>query len=133
MEEQKKIDKMGGTMRLGAYECVLNKNSISYSAYRKTKIYERHRHRYEFNNNYRKLFEEKGMVFAGKNPEKDLVEIIEIKNHPFFVATQFHPEFKSKPFKPHPLFYFLIKKSLERKEKNEGKYDAKRKIPRCIK
>ncbi|RLD13712.1 MAG: hypothetical protein DRI28_05330 [Caldiserica bacterium] len=117
MEEQKKIDKMGGTMRLGAYECVLNKNSISYSAYKKTKIYERHRHRYEFSNSYRKLFEKKGMVFAGKNPEKDLVEIIEIKNHPFFVATQFHPEFKSKPFKPHPLFYFLIKKSLERKER----------------
>ncbi|MCD6221718.1 CTP synthase, partial [bacterium] len=117
MEEQKKIDKMGGTMRLGAYECVLNKNSISYSAYKKTKIYERHRHRYEFNNNYKKLFEKKGMVFAGKNPEKNLVEIIEIKNHPFFVATQFHPEFKSKPFKPHPLFYFLIKKSLERRKR----------------
>jgi len=117
MEEQKKIDKMGGTMRLGAYECILNKRSISYKSYRKTKIYERHRHRYEFNNNYRKLFEEKGMIFAGRNPEKDLIEIVEIKNHPFFVATQFHPEFKSKPFKPHPLFCFLIKKSLERRKR----------------
>lgn len=119
MEEQKKIEKMGGTMRLGAYKCVLSKKSISYIAYGKKKIYERHRHRYEFNNKYRDLMEKKGMIFAGRNPERDLVEIIEIKGHPFFVATQFHPEFKSKPFKPHPLFSALIKYSLERSEKNE--------------
>lgn len=113
LEEQKKIKQMGGTMRLGAYPCVLRKDTISFRAYKKEKIYERHRHRYEFNNKYRDIFEKNGMVFAGIYPEKDLVEIIELKNHPFFVATQFHPEFKSKPFSPHPLFSAFIKASLE--------------------
>ena len=113
LEEQKNIKEMGGTMRLGAYPCILKKGTISYRAYKREKIYERHRHRYEFNNKYRKILEEKGLICAGIYPEKDLVEIIEIKNHPFFVATQFHPEFKSKPFKPHPLFSAFIKASLE--------------------
>jgi len=113
LEEQKNIKEMGGTMRLGAYPCILKKGTISYRAYKREKIYERHRHRYEFNNKYRKILEEKGLIYAGIYPEKDLVEIIEIKNHPFFVATQFHPEFKSKPFKPHPLFSAFIKASLE--------------------
>ncbi|MCX7917187.1 MAG: CTP synthase, partial [bacterium] len=93
------------------YPCKLKKGTISFNVYKKTKIYERHRHRYEFNNKYRELFEKKGMEIAGIYPEKDLVEIIELKEHPFFIATQFHPEFKSKPFLPHPLFSAFIKAS----------------------
>ena len=112
MEDQKK--KMakhdyGGSMRLGHYECKLKKNTISYSAYGKDKILERHRHRYEFNNKYRKLLESKGLVVAGINTKQDLVEIIEIKGHPFMVGTQFHPELQSRPLAPHPLFVEFIK------------------------
>ncbi len=114
LPEQRKVKDKGGTMRLGAYPCILKKGTISYNAYKKIKIYERHRHRYEFNNKYRELFLKNGMVIAGIYPEKDLVEIIELKNHPFFVATQFHPEFKSKPFAPHPLFSAFIKVSKSR-------------------
>lgn len=112
LPRQRRIKRMGGTMRLGAYPCILKKGTLSFQAYKKEKIYERHRHRYEFNNKYRELFEKNGMVIAGIYPEEDLVEIIELKEHPFFVATQFHPEFKSKPFKAHPLFSLFIKKSL---------------------
>ncbi|MCM8832888.1 MAG: CTP synthase, partial [Candidatus Omnitrophica bacterium] len=114
LPEQRKVKDKGGTMRLGAYPCILKKGTISYNAYKKIKVYERHRHRYEFNNKYRELFLKNGMVIAGIYPEKDLVEIIELKNHPFFVATQFHPEFKSKPFAPHPLFSAFIKVSKSR-------------------
>jgi CTP synthase len=99
----------GATMRLGAYPCQLVKGTRSYKAYKKTNISERHRHRYELNNKFRKELEDKGMVMAGINPERDLVEIIEIKKHPFFVGTQFHPEFKSRPLSPHPLFREFIK------------------------
>jgi CTP synthase len=113
LPEQRRIKEKGGTMRLGAYPCILKKGTISYKAYRKTKIYERHRHRYEFNNRYRELFEKNGIIIAGIYPEKDLVEIIELKEHPFFVAVQFHPEFKSKPFKPHPLFSAFIKSAIK--------------------
>lgn len=114
LPEQKKVKRMGGTMRLGAYPCVLKKGTLAYRAYRKEKIYERHRHRYEFNNQYRKIFEKKGVIFSGIYPECNLVEILEldIEKHPFFIATQFHPEFKSKPFSPHPLFTSFIKASL---------------------
>lgn len=118
MQEQKKLLKekhYGGTMRLGAYNCELKENSISRNAYGEKLISERHRHRYELNNDFRKLLEKKGMIMAGVNPEKDLVEIIEIPNHPFFVATQFHPEFKSRPLKPHPLFKEFIKASIRNK------------------
>lgn len=116
MEEQKKLmkeKKYGGSMRLGAYPCRLEKQSISYKAYGKPEISERHRHRYEVNNNYRKILEEKGLVIAGINPDADLVEIVELKNHPFFVATQFHPEFKSRPLKPHPLFREFIRAAIK--------------------
>ncbi len=99
----------GATMRLGAYPCQLVKGTRSYKAYKKTNISERHRHRYELNNKFRKELEDKGMVMAGINPERDLVEIIEIKKHPFFVGTQFHPEFKSRPLNPHSLFREFIK------------------------
>lgn len=112
LQEQKKIDNKGATMRLGAYECCLKKPSAAYKAYKKEKIHERHRHRYEFNNKYRDLMEKDGMIFSGINPQKDLVEIIELKNHPWFVACQFHPEFKSKPDSAHPLFRDFIKAAL---------------------
>jgi CTP synthase len=113
LPEQKGIEDMGGTMRLGAYPCTLKKNTHAWKHYKKTAISERHRHRYEFNNAYRKTFEEKGVVFSGLYRAKNLVEIIELKDHPFFVATQFHPEFKSKPFKPHPLFKGFIGAALK--------------------
>jgi CTP synthase len=101
--------KYGATMRLGAWDCEIKPNTISAKAYKEKNISERHRHRYELNNDYREILEKKGLVVAGVNPEKDLVEIIELKNHPFFAATQFHPEFKSRPLDPHPLFKEFIK------------------------
>ena len=104
MDEQKQITDKGGTMRLGAYPCEIRKESKSFAAYDLNKISERHRHRFEFNNEYRELFEEHGVVFSGLSPDKLLVEIMEIKEHPWFVACQFHPELKSSPMKPHPLF-----------------------------
>ena len=106
-------EEKGGTLRLGAYPCVLDKESLSYKAYETHRIDERHRHRYEFNMDYRKVLEEAGMRFAGISPDKRLVEIIELKDHPFFVACQFHPEFKSRPLRPHPLFRDFIKASLK--------------------
>ncbi len=96
--------KLGGTMRLGNYEAVINTRSRSYLAYGKGKVHERHRHRYEFNNSYRKRLEAAGMVVAAESPDRNLVEVIEIKGHPFFIASQAHPEFKSRPDSPHPLF-----------------------------
>jgi len=115
MPEQKvliKEKRFGGTMRLGAYDCQLKPNTISKKAYGAEMISERHRHRYEVNNEFRKALEENGLVMAGLNPEKDLVEIIELPGHPFFVGTQFHPEFKSRPLKPHPLFNAFIKAAI---------------------
>jgi len=116
MEEQKELLKekhYGGTMRLGAYDCELTAGTISHKAYKAPLVSERHRHRYEVNNEYRKILEDKGLVVAGINPKKNLVEIIEIKNHPFFVATQFHPEFKSRPLRPHPLFKEFMKAAIK--------------------
>jgi len=120
MEEQKKNIKerrYGGTMRLGAYRCVIKPKTISFQAYKTPEVFERHRHRYELNNRFRKDLEEKGMIIAGVNPEMDLAEIIELplSQHPFFVGTQFHPEFKSRPLRAHPLFKEFIRKSLESK------------------
>jgi len=114
--EQKKLiekEKYGGTMRLGAYSCKLTPDSFVKKIYNKEEISERHRHRYELNNSYIETLEKKGMKIAGINPERNLAEIVEIQDHPFFVGTQFHPEFKSRPLKPHPLFKELVKKSLE--------------------
>jgi len=117
MPEQNAVKTMGGTMRLGAYPCNLKEGTHSYAAYKKKRIYERHRHRYEFNNDYRDIFERNGIIFAGTCSRQNLVEIIELdtRKHPFFVATQFHPEFKSKPFSPHPLFSSFIKAALNKK------------------
>jgi CTP synthase len=103
----------GATMRLGAYPCQLRKDSLAFAAYKKVNISERHRHRYEFNNEYLTRLEESGLVFSGTSPTGDLVEIIEIKDHPWFLGCQFHPEFKSRPMDPHPLFRDFIKASLE--------------------
>jgi CTP synthase len=116
MEEQKKIDQMGGTMRLGSYSCDLKKASKAYNAYGKTKIHERHRHRYEFNNAFLPELESKGMFATGKNPETGLVEIIEIKNHPWFVGVQFHPEYKSTVLNPQPLFVKFIQAAIDNKK-----------------
>jgi len=113
LEEQKKVRQMGGTMRLGSFPCRLRPKSRAQSAYRKELVHERHRHRYEFNNKYRKALEKKGMVFSGIYPKGNLAEIIELKNHPFFIAVQFHPEFNSRPDAAHPLFRDFIKASLE--------------------
>ncbi|MFA5602798.1 MAG: CTP synthase [Bacilli bacterium] len=118
--EKLKKENYGATMRLGAYPCYIKKDSKAYEYYKEEKISERHRHRYEFNNEYRKLLEDKGLLIAGISPNKKLVEIIEIPNHRFFVGTQFHPEFKSRPLAPHPLFLGLIKASYDNKiEKNK--------------
>ncbi len=109
MPDQKKITAKGGTMRLGSYVCELTKDSIAHKAYDKSKVSERHRHRYEFNNLYLKEFEAKGMSITGINPETKLAEIVEIKNHPYFLGVQFHPEYKSTVLNPHPLFIRFIK------------------------
>lgn len=108
MLEQKKITTKGGTMRLGAYACQLKKGSIAHRAYKTTLIHERHRHRYEFNNAYRDLFEQSEMQITGINPEQNLVEIVELENHPWFVGVQFHPELKSTVENPHPLFVDFV-------------------------
>jgi CTP synthase len=119
MEQQKTITQKGATMRLGSYECRLLPDSKAYRAYENQVIYERHRHRYEFNNNYREKFEKAGMKAAGINPQQNLVEILEIEDHPWFVGVQFHPEFKSKPIKPHPLFSGFVKACIDYKRRDQ--------------
>lgn len=112
MEEQRTIKDKGGTMRLGAYPCSLEEGTVVRRAYGKALIYERHRHRYEFNNKYRPLFRKNGMTLAGICEDRDLVEIIELGTHPWFVGVQFHPEFKSRPTDPHPLFSSFVEAAL---------------------
>ena len=112
LPEQHDVVDLGGTMRLGLYACRLAPDSLAAKLYQKEVIYERHRHRYEFNNAYRNLFIESGFVLSGTSPDNRLVEIIELPNHPFFIATQFHPEFQSRPNDPHPLFVGLMKEAL---------------------
>jgi CTP synthase len=118
MDEQKAVVDMGGTMRLGAYPAKLEAGSVARAAYGEEVVYERHRHRYEVNNRYRQVLEEHGMVLSGRSPDGLLVEFIELPEsaHPFFVATQAHPEFKSRPNRPHPLFSAFVKASLDRAE-----------------
>lgn len=113
MPEQLKVKTKGATMRLGAYPCVLKKGTKSYEAYRKPKISERHRHRYEVNNKFRNVLEEKGMIISGTSPDEYLVEMVELNDHPWFVGCQFHPELKSRAIKAHPLFREFVKASLE--------------------
>lgn len=116
MPDQADIEDIGGTLRLGSYPCVLKEGTKSYSLYGETTIHERHRHRYEVNNDYRNVLEENGMVLSGMSPDGRIVEMIELKDHPFFIATQAHPELKSRPNRPHPLFKGLIQASLAHRE-----------------
>ncbi len=118
----------GGTMRLGAYPCKLEERSLAHHAYGKRLIYERHRHRYEFNNDYLKVLNQAGMLFSGTSPDQGLVEIVELKNHPWFLGCQFHPEFKSKPMAPHPLFREFIRASLKGDSGFKGKDVKRRKV-----
>ena len=112
MEEQKNIEKKGGTMRLGAYPCVIKPNTLASKIYEKEKISERHRHRYEYNNEYREQLEKAGLKISGTSPDGLLVEMVEIEDHPYFIAGQFHPELKSRPNNPAPLFVGLVKACL---------------------
>ena len=121
MEEQKNITNMGGTMRLGAYECVLRQNSRVFNIYKKEHIQERHRHRYEFNNDFLKEYERSGMQCVGRNPESDLVEIVEIPGLKWYIGTQFHPEYQSTVLHPHPLFVDFVKAAIENKAAAEKK------------
>lgn len=116
MEEQKKITNMGGTMRLGAYACKLKKGSKAYAAYGEGHIEERHRHRYEFNNKYLEQLEHAGLKAVGINPESNLVEVVELKDHPWYVGVQYHPELKSTVLNPHPLFVKFVEAALEHKQ-----------------
>jgi CTP synthase len=115
MEEQKSITAKGGTMRLGAYQCDLKQPSRAFDVYGQPSIQERHRHRYEFNNEYLKAFERSGMAATGINPESGLVEIVELKAHPWYVGVQFHPELRSTVLNPHPLFVDFVKSALAHK------------------
>lgn len=113
MESQKSVREKGGTMRLGAYPCVVKEDTLAYQAYQNTLISERHRHRYEVNNDYRRILQENGMVLSGLSPDGNLVEMIELKDHPYFLGCQFHPELKSRIMKAHPLFVAFVKASLK--------------------
>lgn len=121
MEEQKNITNMGGTMRLGAYKCRLDEQSLAFQAYQKTEISERHRHRFEFNDIYKNEFEAQGMHCSGVNPDTNLVEIVEVSKLKWYLGTQFHPEYSSRVLAPHPLFMSFIKASIENKEQKQGK------------
>ncbi|EEG77596.1 CTP synthase [Dethiobacter alkaliphilus] len=116
LPEQKDVEDLGGTMRLGLYPCKVERDTFTHSAYEDEIIYERHRHRYELNNVYRERLEKKGLVLAGTSPDDRLVEIVELKDHPWFLATQFHPEFKSRPNRPHPLFRDFVRAALDGSE-----------------
>lgn len=117
MESQKSVTKKGGTMRLGAYPCIIKENTLAEKVYGKKEISERHRHRYEYNNDYKEALESKGLICSGTSPDGSLVEIVELKDHPYFIAGQFHPEFQSRPDRPGPLFVGLVKNAKEFKNK----------------
>lgn len=114
MPDQEDIEDIGGTLRLGSYPCVLDKTTKAYELYGTDQIAERHRHRYEVNNDYRKILTDHGLTLSGLSPDGRIVEMIEIKDHPFFIATQAHPELKSRPNRPHPLFRGFVKASIEK-------------------
>ena len=117
MPDQNGIEDIGGTLRLGSYPCVLDKTSRAYALYGQETIHERHRHRYEVNNDYRQALTENGMKLSGISPDGRIVEMIELPEHPWFVATQAHPEFKSRPNRPHPLFAGFIEAALKNLDK----------------
>jgi len=120
IQERDKDTKKGGTMRLGAYPCVLKQGTKAYQAYQQKEVMERHRHRYEFNKKYAKALEEKGLIISGTSPDEELVEIVELKEHPWFVGCQFHPEFKSKPMHPHPLFRDFVVQAYKFRKLKKG-------------
>jgi CTP synthase len=124
MPEQKGVKDKGATMRLGVYECTLKKGSLAHKAYGALQISERHRHRFEVNNKFRKLLEDAGLNISGVHAPKNLVEIVELKDHPWFLASQFHPEFKSRPEAPHPLFRDFVAACVERAESRRGAVHA---------
>jgi CTP synthase len=113
LPEQQDVVDLGGTMRLGLYPCRVQPDTLAYNLYQQEVVYERHRHRYEFNNAYRNVFTENGYVISGTSPDSRLVEIIELPQHPYFIATQFHPEFRSRPNQPHPLFKGLVDAAIQ--------------------
>jgi CTP synthase len=121
LPEQKQVSDKGGTMRLGAYPCVLREGSLAASVYGASEISERHRHRYEFSPDYRERIEKAGMAVSGASPDGRLPEMVEIPGHPFFIGCQFHPEFKSRPWAPHPLFASFVAAALKRRAKREGR------------
>ena len=125
MLEQRSVQNKGGTMRLGAYACSISSHSKAFQVYKSNLISERHRHRFEFNNKFKALFEKRGLNCVGINKDRDLVEIIELVDHPWFIGVQFHPEFKSKPLAPHPLFVHFVKAGLKRKEVVDGRSVAR--------
>jgi CTP synthase len=127
MEEQKKVKKKGGTMRLGAYDCQIQPGTLAHRIYNATTISERHRHRWEFNNEFLQQYEQAGMIPSGKNPANGLVEIVEIKDHPFFIGVQYHPELKSTVENPHPLFVQLVAAAKEYADKKAGNAQRKEK------
>lgn len=135
LDEQHSVTDKGGTMRLGAYPCVLTNNTKTQQAYNSSYIEERHRHRYEFNSRYRQPFSAAGFIASGVSPDGEIVEVMELQDHPWFVAVQYHPEFKSKPTKAHPLFREFVRASMQRKEgrksdpaPNRGRSDMQAKM-----
>jgi CTP synthase len=120
MPDQRGVKDKGATMRLGAYPCTLTPGSIAASIYGTEEITERHRHRYEVNNQHREKLLADGLVLSGLSPDKHLVEMVELPNHPYFVGCQFHPEFKSKPLKPHPLFTRFVGAAVKQRDTHEG-------------
>ena len=118
MPEQDGVEDIGGTLRLGSYPCVLDKASRACALYGQETIHERHRHRYEVNNDYRKALTDHGMALSGLSPDRRIVEMIELPSHPWFVATQAHPEFKSRPNRPHPLFKGFVEAALMRQKQD---------------
>lgn len=132
MAEQKSVSDKGGTMRLGSYNCSIASQTLAHKIYGKPHISERHRHRFEFNNQYKALFEKKGMTLSGICEERDLVEIIELKSHPWFVGVQFHPEFKSRPLNPHPLFSSFVKAAVERSKLTAQNKAKKKTVTKAV-
>lgn len=124
MEEQKKVTMKGGTMRLGSYPCLIEKDTLAYSIYQTTEIHERHRHRWEFNNKYLKQYEDAGMIASGINPQSGLVEIMELTNHPFFIGVQYHPELKSTVENPQPIFVHFINAAKQFAKMNQSKNEV---------
>ena len=120
MEDQIGIEDIGGTLRLGSYPCVLKEDSLAYRLYGTKEIHERHRHRYEVNNDYREVLEANGMSLCGLSPDSRIVEMVEIPSHPWFIATQAHPELKSRPNRPHPLFKGFVEAALAKQHEKEN-------------